>query len=211
MRGDPRGFGPGVSQEQPSLNGQIPADVTPAKPTLNETDVLNAISGGKYQTDPSFTRVSKMYASTKDPVNVVLWISTAAVDNYAPINPSEGPDAGPGLILPQDTIIVRAAFTDPSHTDISKPDVLTLISKGPPGSVTSFGEWQFGVTDPTGKVLPRDALEMNGDMTPLFGDPGTDPDCHQGCHENQRGLLNDFLFGILPENQCNTPMHPACM
>jgi hypothetical protein len=190
--------GCGSGEANQLTNGSSPTPQTGLGPTINQQSLLDAVQG--YQTNPKFKQVSTVYPSGKDlGVDVVLWISPAdAAADYLSIDPDVMAPNGPGVFLPEGTILIRVAYMHPS-TD---PFALTILAKGPPGSQNAFGDWIFVVTDPTGKtVLPTSAVFSvpdGGADPPLFG---AIPGCHTGCHENQRGAINDFLFGVKKDAQ----------
>lgn len=167
-------------------------------PVPDEQAVLAQLKNGVVG-NPQFKQVSKIFPSSKDPVNVALFISPPdAANDYLKIDPAvQNPD-GPNVVLPEGTIIVRAVYNDPKNTNVAAYDALTILTKGPAGFENGFGGWAFGATDPKGNVLPMSAVfpPPDGgvpDQSDMFG---IVPGCHAGCHENQRGGPNDYLFGV---------------
>lgn len=160
--------------------------VSPPNIAVETQPALSQIANQAYRNSPAFTQASTLYASTKDPVDIVEWVSADAAALYAQIAPEA--DAGPANVtLPTGSIVVRAVYALPDAGSDGAVQYLTVIVKGPPGTNPSVGDWWFGVTDPNGTPLPFP------DGGPQVGLPmtGQCESCHTG-----RGGVNDFLFGV---------------
>ena len=184
----------GCSSPDPNklMNGGQPAPAG-AVPTPDFTSALASLKGLQYQNEPStYTRVSNIFLNQKDETsNVAVWISTPAKDDYLKIKPEDHPDTkpGPGVFLPVGTTIIRAVYDKANMTDLTAVTKYTLMVKGPPGYLTGFGDWAFGVTDKDG-VPATDMMSGQQELGLVSAS------CHLGCHENQRGSTNDWLFGV---------------
>lgn len=178
----------GCSFNDPNPNDLLSDDAAFTTPDLvvDASAALAAIANQAYTSSPAFTQASSLYASTKDPVDIIEWVSTDAAAAYAQISPDE--DAGPpNVTLPTGSIIVRAVYALPDAGSDGAVQYLTLLVKGPPGTDQIVGDWWFGVTDPNGNPLP---FPEGG---PEVGLPMTST-C-ESCH-NGRGSGNDYLFGV---------------
>jgi len=148
---------------------------------------LSVIANQGYMVSPGFTRASVLYPSTKDPVDIVEWVSTDAAALYAKIDPDV--DAAPAdVTLPTGAIVVRAVYALADAGSDGAVQYLTVLVKGPPGTNQVVGDWWFGVTDPNG--TPQLFPDGGG---PEVGLPMTSQcdSCHTG-----RGSANDYLFGV---------------
>jgi hypothetical protein len=194
----------GCTTNEPDPNALLPGapSVTPPDIAVVTQTALSQIANQGYTQSPAFTQASTLYPSTKDPVDIVEWVSTAgdAAAGYAQISPEA--DAGPANVtLPTGTIIVRAVYNLPDAGGFEAGvQYLTVLVKGPTGTNQSVGDWWFGVTDPNGNpcstastysacpiVFPDGGAEVGLPMT------GTCESCHTG-----RGVANDYLFGVPP-------------
>ena len=171
----------------------------PAGPNIDVNSVLNQIQFHQYQNNPMFTQVSTIYRSVKDPKNpdgsdpngnIAEWISAGAADTYLQIDPAKGEGAGPNVVLPVGTVIIRAVYAQTNYTDLTAVTKLTVMVKGPPSYFNTFGDWAFGVASADGKILTDDG-GAGGTL-----EIGYVPGCHGGCHESTRGSTNDWLFGV---------------
>jgi len=195
------GAGCGSSADQ-LMPGGSPAP--PAAAGIDFNGVLQKIQFQAYQKNPEFTRVSNIYQSDKDTIlNIAEWVSTDSATQYLKIAPDVPFGAGPNEFLPVGTVIVRSVYdpakTPAGSTDFSAVTKITFMVKGPPTYLTGFGDWAFGVTDPDGNVLK----DPNNNNAPEIG--YVFASCHQGCHEQQRGQTNDWLFGVKTAARLNAP------
>jgi hypothetical protein len=178
------------------MSGNGPLVTVSQGPTVDAGGIFDSVKNGAYLTGPQFKQVSKVYASAKDPVYIAEWVSANAFDLYSRISPEDG---GVPIDdnLPVGTIIIRAMYgsVDAGTPDNPGPlDKLTLMSKGPPGYDPDLGDWWFSVTDPNANPIDYpDGAPQDGQMS----------ECHS-CHQLERGLDNDFLFGA-PTNERATP------
>jgi hypothetical protein len=155
---------------------------------VDTKSALSKIANKAYATSPDFTRISNVYPSMKDPVDVEEWITTSSLQTYAKI--AAGPTP-PNVALPPGTIIVRAVSALPDAGGDGTVEKLTVMVKGPAGTDLDIDDWWFAVTDPNGAPLP------GADGGPQAGPMAAD--CH-GCHVGQ-GAGNDFLFGVALQNR----------
>jgi hypothetical protein len=185
------GCGSGENGQLMAGNGTL---VTVSQgPTVDAGGIFDTIKNGAYLTDPRFKQISKVYASAKDPVFIAEWVSAESFDLYSRISPEDG-GAPINADLPVGAIIVRAVYGKVSAGTPDNPGPvtkLTLMSKGPPGYDQDLGDWWFAATDPNGNPIdyPDSSAPQDGIMK----------ECHS-CHQLERGLPNDFLFGA-PTNE----------
>jgi hypothetical protein len=176
-----------------SFNDPNPNELLPNAPQVTIPDIavdastaLTAIANQAYMASPAFTQASILYPSTKDPVDIIEWVSTDAAAAYAQISPD--PDAGPANVaLPTGSVIVRAVYDLPDAGYDGAVQYLTILVKGPSGSNPIIDDWWFGVTDPNGNPL----LFPDGGSEVGLGMTGQCDSCHTG-----RGSANDYLFGV---------------
>jgi hypothetical protein len=169
------------------LNAGAPQASTPDL-VVDTHEALSKIANQAYATSPDFTRISDVYPSAKDPVDVEEWITTSSLQAYAKIGPGLTP---PNVTFPAGTILVRAVSALPEAGGDGTVEKLTLMVKGPAGTDLDVDGWWFAVTDPNGVPLPgADGGLQAGPMT---------ADCHS-CHLGQ-GTGNDFLFGVALQNR----------
>ncbi|HXX69537.1 MAG TPA: hypothetical protein VEK07_20300 [Polyangiaceae bacterium] len=164
------------------LNG-APA-VTEPSIIVDAQAALSQIANQAYTKSPAFTQASTLYPSTKDPVDIIEWVSADAAAAYAQIAPDV--DAA-DVSLPTGSIVVRAVYALADAGSDGAVQYLTVLVKGPPGTNPIVGDWWFGVTDPDGNplLLPDGGPEVGFPMT------GTCESCH-----NARGSSVDYLFGV---------------
>jgi hypothetical protein len=158
--------------------------------SVNVQGALSTVAGDAYESSPLFTKISSLYASKKDPVDIREWISTGAAQAYAQIVP-DADAAPPEVTMPRGTVVVRAVYALPDAGADGAVQALTIMVKGPPGTDEGVGDWWFAVTDPSGTPL------LDADGGPRAGPAMTE--CH-GCHIS-RGSGNDFLFGVPTEDR----------
>jgi hypothetical protein len=164
------------------LNAGAPQATTPDL-VVDTREALSKIANHAYATSPDFTRISDVFPSLKDPVDIEEWITTSSLQAYAKIGPGLTP---PNVSLPPGTIIVRAVSALPDAGGDGTIEKLTLMVKGPAGTDLDIDDWWYAVTDPNGVPLPgADGGPQAGAMT---------AECHS-CHVAQ-GAANDFLFGV---------------
>lgn len=189
-----------------TMNDPNPNVLLPGAPAVTTADIavdldaaLSQIANQGYMHSPAFTQASTLYASTKDPVDIVEWITTAgdAAAAYAQISPEA--DAGPANVtLPTGSIVVRAVYNLPDSGLGGGVQYLTVLVKGPPGTNQAVGDWWFGVTDPNGN--PCSSASADSACPIVFPDGGAeiglamDGTC-DSCHTG-RGGANDYLFGV---------------
>jgi hypothetical protein len=163
---------------------------TVAGPTVDTDAVFKAVAFDRYLTSPDFTRVSTIYPSNKDPINIAEWVSTSSLSQYLKFAPDL---PAPNTLMPVGTIIVRAVYGTPVDAAVQDQATqtaakITLMVKGPPGYDPDLGDWWFAVTDRDGTPIPyaNSTSPQQGQMQ----------ECHS-CHLMQRTITNDFMFGVL--------------
>jgi len=182
---------PALAAAACSFDDPDPNELLDGAPQVTEPSIavipqvaLSQIANQAYTKSPAFTQASTLYPSTKDPVDIIEWVSADAAAAYAQIEPDV--DAA-NVTLPTGSIVVRAVYALADAGSDGAVQYLTVLVKGPPGTNQIVGDWWFGVTDPNGNplLLPDGGAEVGLPMT---------GEC-ESCH-NARGSANDYLFGV---------------